>query len=47
MNDSLPLDFGPLKIDEKTSGDSGSSQIVETLSHVFVTEALHTFQFDH
>ena len=47
MDDTLPLDFGLLEIDEKTEGPAGGSQIVETLRGVFVGEALHTFQLDH
>jgi hypothetical protein len=47
MDNPLPLDFGPLEIDEKTDGEAGGSQIVETLRRVFAGEALRTFQFDH
>jgi hypothetical protein len=43
-NDSLPLDFGLLKIDEKAHGPAGGPQIIETLGGVLVGEAFGTFQ---
>jgi hypothetical protein len=42
MDDTLPLDSRLLEIDEKTDGEAGSSQIVETLHRVFAGETLHT-----
>ena len=47
MDDTLPLDFGLLEIDEKTDGPAGGSQIVETLRDVFVGEVLYALQLDH
>src|SRR5450432_1362616 len=46
-DDTLPLDFGLLEIDEYTKSPAGGSQIVETLGGVFVSQALDTFQFHH
>jgi hypothetical protein len=47
MNDTLPFDFGLLKIDWQTEGHAGGSHIVETLRGVFGGEPFHTFQLDH
>ena len=47
MDDTLPLDFRLLEIDEKTDGAAGGSQIVETLRSVLAGEPIHTFQLDH
>ena len=46
-NDSLPLDFGLLGIDEKAQGAAGGSQIVETLGCVFIGQTFGTFQLHH
>ena len=46
-NDSLPLDFGLLEIDEKTHSPARGPQIVETLGGVLVGKAFGTFQFHH
>ena len=45
-NDPLPFDFRFLKVDEKTDPPARGSQIVETLSSVFVRDAIRTFEFD-
>ena len=47
MDDTLPLDFRLLEIEEKTDGPAGGSQIVETLRSVLAGEPIHTFQFDY
>jgi hypothetical protein len=44
-NDSLPLDFKFLEIDEKAHGSAGGPQIVETLGSVLVGKTFGTFQF--
>jgi hypothetical protein len=46
-DDSFPLDFWFLEIDEKTKGPAGGPQIVETLRSVFVGKPLDALQFDH
>ena len=43
----LPLDFGLLKIHQKTDCTAGGPQIVEALRSVLAGEALHAFQFQH
>ncbi len=40
VHDSLPLNFGLLKIDQKTSPEAGGSKVVQTLREVFVAESL-------
>ena len=47
MDDTLPLDFGLVEIDEKTDGPARGSQIVETLREVFVGEVVYTLQLDY
>ena len=44
MDDTLPLDFRLLEIDEKTDGPAGGSQIVDTLRRVLAGQPFHTFQ---
>src|ERR1017187_4161039 len=46
LDDTLPLDFRLLEIDQKTDGPAGDSQIVETLRSVLVGEPIYTFQLD-
>jgi hypothetical protein len=46
-DDPLPLNRGPLKIDEETNTAARSSQIIEALRQVLVSQALNAFQFDH
>ena len=46
-DDTPPLDFGLLEIHEKTEGQTGGSQVVETLRRVFVDEAFGRFQLHH
>ena len=47
MDDTLPLDFGLVEIDEKTDGPTGGSQVVDTLRGVLTGQPFHTFQLDH
>ena len=47
MDDTLPLDFRLLEIDEKTDGPAGGSQIGDTLRGVLAGQPFHTFQLDH
>jgi hypothetical protein len=47
MYDPPPLDFGPLKIDQKANRPAGGAQIIEALCHVLVAEPLDTFELDH
>src|ERR1017187_506430 len=47
LDDTLPLDFRLLEIDQKTHGPAGDSQIVETLRSVLAGEPIYTFQLDH
>jgi hypothetical protein len=47
MDDTLPLDFRLLEIDQKTDGLAGGSQIVDTLRGVLAGQPFHTFQLDH
>ena len=47
MDDTLPLDFRLLEIDEKTDGPAGGWQIVDTLRGVLAGQPFHTFQLDH
>ena len=47
MDDTLPLDFRLLEIDEKTDGPAEDSQIVDTLRGVLAGQPFHTFQLDH
>jgi len=47
MDNTLPFDFGFLKIDWEAEGYAGGSQLVETLRRGFAGERLHTFQLDH
>ncbi len=46
LDDTLPLDFRLLEIDQKTDGPAGDSQIVETLRSVLAGEPIYTFQLD-
>ncbi len=34
MNDTLPLDFWPLKVNEETESPAGSSQVIDTLCSI-------------
>src|ERR1035437_4886384 len=45
-DDTLPLDFRLLEIDQKTDGPAGDSQIGETLRSVLAGEPIYTFQLD-
>ena len=47
MDDTLPLDFRLLEIDEKTDGPAEGSQIVDTLLGVLAGQPFHRFQLDH
>ena len=46
LDDTLPLDFRLLEIDQKTDGPAGDSQIVETLRSVLAGDPIDTFQLD-
>jgi hypothetical protein len=46
-HDSLPFDFGVLKIDEQAEAVVGGSQVVEALRGVGGGEAVHAFDFDY
>jgi hypothetical protein len=46
MDDTLPLDFRLLEIDEKTDGPAEGSQIVDTLLGVLAGQPFHTFRLD-
>jgi hypothetical protein len=46
MDDTPPLDFRLLEIDEKTDGPAGGWQIVDTLRGVLAGQLFHTFQLD-
>jgi hypothetical protein len=43
-NDSLPLGFGFLEIDQQADGKAEGPEIVETLHHVLVVKPLDAFQ---
>lgn len=47
IDDSLPFDFGLLKIDQKTKGAAGGSQVVDALRSVLIGEALDTLELDY
>ena len=47
MNDTFPLDFGFLEVDQKTQAEAGGAQIVEALRGVVIGETIHAFQLDH
>ena len=47
MDDPLPLDSWPLKIDQKTETPARSAQVVQTLGGVLGRQAFDAFQFDH
>jgi hypothetical protein len=47
VDNPLPLNLGPLEINEKTKRQFGGSQIVETLRHMFVGEAIDALQLYH
>src|SRR5689334_20642390 len=46
-NDSLPLDFGVLEIDQETNRPARGSQIIQTLCGVLLGKPFGTFQFHH
>src|SRR5271165_2538750 len=46
-DDSLPLNFGLLEVDQETKGSAGGSKIRKTLRSVFVGEALYALELDH
>ncbi len=47
MHDALPLDFGPLEIDQQRDASAGGSQIIKALRNVFVGELFHAFELDY
>jgi len=46
-DNTLPLDFGLLEIDQKTDGEAGGSEVIEALRGVLAGEPLRTVQLDH
>jgi hypothetical protein len=46
MDDTPPLDFRLLEIDEKADGPAGGWQIVDSLRGVLAGQLFHTFQLD-
>ncbi len=40
-HDALPLDLGPLKVDEQGQLDVGCSQVVDALRQVLVGKLVH------
>ena len=47
MDDSLPFDGWPLKIDQKTETPARGAQVVQALSAMLGRQAFDAFQFDH
>ena len=47
MNDSLPFDGWPLKIDQEAETPARSAQVVQALGGVLDGQAFDAFQFDH
>jgi len=46
-DDTFPLDFGFLGVDQEAERSAGGSQIVDALCGVFVGEMVDAFEFDH
>ena len=47
VDDPLPFDGWPLKIDQKTETPARGAQVVQTLGGVLGRQAFDAFQFDH
>src|SRR5437016_750932 len=46
VDNPLPLEFRPLKVNEQRQSKTGSLEVIDALSNVLVCKTVNAFQFD-